>query len=206
MQLKINRRCNIIITAFIVMILAGIVGLVLTQDMWQDNRVLVIAIFACISTVFLICFKYYEVNADRKIISRMVANGDIALAEIKGAKFERIIKDSNNHKYPIWKLDIVYYDRDNNKHSGEMYEKFDASQTKVPHGYVYITSDENRPDYKFIIPNMLLQIYDGAEDMIKKYESSVKDIRYLNAYYHKGIVVETFKKSLNKARELKSEE
>ena len=206
MQLKINRRCNIIITTFIVIILAGIVGLVLTQDLWQNNRVMVIALFAVVSTVFLVCFKYYEMNADRKIISRMVANGDIALAEIKGATFERIIKDSNNRKYPVWKLEIVYYDRDNNKHTATMYEKFDASQTKVPHGNVYITNDESRPDYKFIIPNILLQIYEGAEDMIAGYESHIKDIRYLNVYYRKGIVIETFKKSLNKARELENEE
>ena len=204
MQLKINRRCNIIITTLVVMIIIAVIGLVLTQELWKDDRVLVIAVFAVVTTILLIAFKYYEVNADRKIINKMVEDGQIALAEIKGAKFERIIKDSNNHKYPVWKLDIVYYDRDNNKHSGEMFEKFDAEQTKVPHGFVYITNDESRPDYKFIIPNILLMIYDGAEDMVTNYEAHVKDIRYLNAYYRKGIVVETFKKSLNKARELKS--
>lgn len=201
MQLKLNRRFNIIAISLIIIELIAIVYLFLNAATWQDHRILVIVVFVIVTTLLLMGFKYYELNADKNMINKMVANGDIALAEIKKGTIERVIKDSSNRKYPVWNLEIDLYDRDLNKHSMTMLDKFNVEQTNIPHGFIYVTYDPNSPEKMFVIPNLLLQIYDGAEDMINKYEKNIKNVKYLNVYYQRGIVMETFKKSLNKAKE-----
>lgn len=201
MQLKLNRRYNIIILSFIALVTLAIIYLITHNDAWSNRRVEVIILFVVITTVFLVWFKYYENNCDKNMINKMVKEGHIALAYIRDGKFERIIKDSNNHKYPVWRMVVDIYDRDLVKHEVVMYDKFNTSQTKMPKGWVYVTYDPDKPERVFTIPNILLGAYEGSEEMIDKYEANVKDIRYLNVYYQRGIIIETFKKSMNKARE-----
>ena len=204
MQLKLHRRCTIMISIFLVILIIAVAYLTMNADAWRDRFLEVMIIIVAVSTVFLVFFKYYENNADKNIINKMVREDRYALAKIKDGKFERIIKDSNNHKYTVWKLDLEVYDQDLNTHEMAIYEKFDASQTKIPRGNVYVTYDEEKPDHMFLVPNILLNISPNASDIVNKYEAKVKDIKYLNVYYQKGIIVETFKKSMNKAREVDS--
>ncbi len=200
MQLKLNRRCNIMIISFLALLLAAIIYLTLNPTVWYSARLEVIVLLVVISTVFLIFFKYYENNADKNIINKMVKDGYIALAKITDTTFERIIKDSNNRKYPIWCLKVEFYDKDLKKHEGVIYEKFNSSMTRLPNGFVYITYDPNKPDHMFVIPNILLAVYEDIETLISNYETNIKDIRYLNVYYKQGLIIERYKESLKKSK------
>ncbi len=205
MQLKLNRRYNIIILGFLAVLLLAIIYLTINNASWSNRRVEVIILIIVISTLFLIWFKWYENNCDKHIINKMVKEGHVALAYIKDGKFERIIKDSNNRKYPVWRMVVDVYDKDLNKKELVMYDKFNTSQTKMPKGYIYVTYDPNDEERMFVVPNMLLGTYDGAEELVTKYEHNIADIRYLNAYFMQGMVIETYKKSLNKAKEVDME-
>ena len=83
-------------------------------------------------------------------------------------------------------------------------EKFASTQTSIPNGFIYVTYDTDKPEAVFIIPNMLLGAFENVPSIIQNYEKTVKDIRYLNVYFTKGIVLETFKESLRKKQEEKN--
>ena len=145
-----------------------------------------------------------EANYDKKIINKMTSNGNIALARIEKGTFNRIIKDSNNRKYTIWDLNVTLYDQNNEVHKMTFSEKFASTQTSIPNGFIYVTYDTDKPEAVFIIPNMLLGAFENVPSIIQNYEKTVKDIRYLNVYFTKGIVLETFKESLRKKQEEKN--
>ncbi len=106
-------------------------------------------------------------------------------------------KDAVLKRYVIWKLDITYYDENYVGHKETIYEQFAPLQESVPQGNIYITYDPERPDYKFIIPNMLVGAFDTNKDLILGYEKNFKNMKYLNVYYNHGLIVETFAESLN---------
>lgn len=204
MQLKINRKLNFILLIYTVLLLGVIIFLVVNRDIWDNNRMTIIVTLIVASTLFLVMFKYYEANYDKKIINKMTSNGNIALARIEKGTFNRIIKDSNNRKYTIWDLNVTLYDQNNEVHKMTFSEKFASTQTSIPNGFIYVTYDTDKPEAVFIIPNMLLGAFENIPPIIQNYEKTVKDIRYLNVYFTKGIVLETFKESLRKKQEEKN--
>ena len=89
MQLKLHRRCTIMISIFLVILIIAVAYLTMNADAWRDRFLEVMIIIVAVSTVFLVFFKYYENNADKNIINKMVREDRYALAKIKDGKFER---------------------------------------------------------------------------------------------------------------------
>ena len=74
MQLKLHRRCTIMISIFLVILIIAVAYLTMNADAWRDRFLEVMIIIVAVSTVFLVFFKYYENNADKNIINKMVSS------------------------------------------------------------------------------------------------------------------------------------
>ena len=201
MQLKLNKRLNLIILCFIILIGIIISYLLLNPSIWATQKFIVIVIFVCLSTFFLIWFKYYEKTIDQNLINNMVANGNISLVRLESSSFNRVIKDSNNIKYMIWNLNLTVFDMDGNQAKLNMCDKFDMDQKQITPGYFYITNDKNNPGRNFVIPNLLLGAFEPSRNIVACYEKQIKHIKYLNVYFKKGIIIETFQNSLQKEKQ-----
>ena len=201
MQLKIYKRLNLIIITYLIILILFLFIMFKNPALWEKNKFLIIGLLVIFSTIFIFTFRYYESNADKKIINKMVFEGKIALARIDGGNFNRFIKDTKGIKYPIWDLDVTIYNTDGATKKLKMLDKFSSIQTRIPTGFVYITYDETSEN-SFIVPNLLLGAFDNSTELVKKYEKNIKQIKYLNVYYHKGIVIETYKDTIRKEKEL----
>ncbi len=197
MQLKIFKRITVIMLILIAVTIAISLGLWLNRSLWQDYSV---AVYLGLLFLILLSFfglSYYETNADRNIIKKMVANGQIALAKITNGSFERFGRDTRLRKYVFWNLDVTIYDEDNNQVKTSMIEKFNVKQTQIPKGYVYVTYDRTRPEMLFIVPNVLISVFPELQPKVEKYEKEIKPV-YLNTYYNNGMLIETFKETMKK--------
>ena len=85
MQLKIYKRCTAILFGLIITI--GGIGawLLMNKEKWADKSFAVYMGLLIGGLVAFMAFSYYEMNADRNMIKKMVGNGNIALARIRAA-------------------------------------------------------------------------------------------------------------------------
>ena len=199
MQLKLFKRT----TVFLIVLIAITAGVSLflwtNKSLWETHS---LAVYFGLMFFILIAYfaiSYYETNADRNIIRKMVQNGEIALARINEGKFERFGRDSRFKKYVFWKLDVTIYDENLNQINTTMIEKFNIKQTKIPRGNVYVTYNKEKPDVLFIIPNALISVFPELQPKVEKYEKNIKT-QYLNSYYNNGMLLETFKDSMKEAK------
>ena len=202
MQLKIYKRCTAILALMILVFGGAGAFLLMNREKWADKSFavymgLLVALLAC-----FMAFSYYEMNADRNIIKKMVSEGRIALARINNGGFERFARDSRLKRYVFWKLDVTIFDQDMKKINTTMIEKFNLKQTQIPKGNVYVTYDPAEPEKLFIIPNVLISAFPDLQPLVESYEKN-KDIKitYLNAYYNNGMLLESYKDSLKKEAE-----
>lgn len=201
MRLKLIKKFNI---AYIIYSIIMAIALLLCLFKMEEIKSFVVYVFIGIvvfSLIFISIYHYLEVNVDRKIITKMVQEGNMALARIESGVFEKIHKDAALKKYVIWKLSVTIYDKNLEVHKMEIYDQFAPQQESIPQGNVYVTYDPNKPDCIFIIPNMLVGAFESNKDLILNYEKKIKNIKYLNVYYNHGLVVETFKESMKKKQE-----
>ena len=139
MQLKLYKRASLLL-ALILLIDAGtILFLLANREMWADKKIPVIAVFVLILFLLMFIYAWYDLNADRNLIRKRVANGDGALAKIKDGTFVRFARDAKLHNHVYWKLDVDLYDNDMKKYETAIIEKFSTHQTSIPEGYVYVT-------------------------------------------------------------------
>ena len=199
MQLKLYKRCTAILFGLII-IIGGIGAWLLTnKEKWADKSFAIYMGLIIGGLVAFMAFSYYEMNADRNMIKKMVGNGDIALARIKSGGFERFARDSKLKRYVFWKLDVTLYDKNMKKIETSLIEKFNLKQTQIPQGNVYVTYDPANPERMFIVPNALISVFPDLQPIVESYEKN-KDIKitYLNVYYKDGMVLESFKDSMKK--------
>ena len=201
MRLKLLKKYNTIYLLYTIALAITLISVLVLKDTLIDYYIWIFIAMAVLSIVFISLLHYFETNTDKKIINEMVFNKQMALAKINKAEFEKFVKDATLKRTVIWKLDITYYDNKYVEHNETIYEQFAPLQDSVPQGNIYITYDHDRPDYKFIVPNMLVGAFEQNKDLILGYEKKFKNIKYLNVYYNHGLVVETFAESLRKQRE-----
>lgn len=162
---------------------------------------LFLALFGLLIFVFVCMFFIirYEQRADKNMITDMTENGDIALAEIISGEFVRFARDSKLTKYVFWKLHCILYTQDGKKIEADIIDKFSPKQTKIPRGNIYVTYDEAHPDRLFVIPNAVISTFPELQAITEGYENN-KEIKlfYLNCYYNKGLIIETYRQSMKK--------
>lgn len=201
MRLKLLKKYNTFYLLYTIALATLLLVLLICREKLIQYYIWIFLGLALSSVIFISLLHYFETNEDKKIINEMVFNKQMALARINKAEFEKIVKDTTLKRTVIWKLDITYYDHKYVEHNETIYEQFAPLQESVPQGNVYITYDPDRPDYKFIVPNMLVGAFEQNKDLILGYEKKFTNIKYLNVYYNKGLVVETFAESLRKQKE-----
>ena len=198
MQYKLWKRTNWISYIYFIVLIALVVYGLLNLDAWANHRMEIIVAVVLFNVAFGIWFRWYDINVDRRMISKMTADGHIALAHIDSALKWRMIRNSAGTKFYLWQIKAHRYDEYGQVAEISYLEKMNFDTQTIPSGHVYITYDPNHLDRVFTIPNTLLGISDTSMDKVKKYESSKLKIQYLNVYYKDGIVIERYADSLKK--------
>ena len=200
MQLKIYKKSTLLLGLVVLVDIISIVSLIMTRDKWANNKMPVIIAFVLFVFLLSLIYSYYDLNADKNMIKKAVANGDVALAKIKDGTFVRFGRDARLKNHVYWKLNVDLYDNDMKKFETTIIEKFSTHQTSIPKGYVYVTYIEGQADDALIIPNVILSSIPEYQPLVEDYEKALKPT-YLNAYIRDGLMLETYQESLNKERE-----
>ena len=201
MQLKLYKRNTFLL--FLIIFLLAVTGVILylNREAWINHKEMVFVPLIFIMMFVSWFFTWYEANADKRIIEKMVMNKQIALARITNGGFNRIIRNARLQKNVLWQLDIDLYDNDMNLIKTSFIEKLVPSQTSIPQGFVYVTYDPKQPEKIFVVPNAMISMYPDLKEIVDKYENNKNlNINYLNAYYNNGIVLKTFKQSIKEER------
>ena len=197
MQSKLYKRSTILLTIIVIIEISMILLLIKTRESWQNNAVLTILGFAAFMFLLTVLYSYYDLNADKRLIRKAVSNGDVALARIKDGSFVRFARDARFKNHVFWKLDVTIYDNDMKSHEAQIIEKFSLHQTSIPKGYVYVTYMEGKQDDSLIIPNVIIGSIPEYKVLTDEYEKALKP-KYLNAYINDGLLLESYKESLNR--------
>ena len=206
MQLKIYGKCTIVLFALILSVLGIGALLMFNFDSVADHKVLVLGGFILYVVACFFGFKTYEKNVDKRMIQKMVLNGQIALANIKNAKPFRVIRDTSGKNYVLWEIELEFYDKDFNAYEMTIIEKFNAMHQSVPNGTVYITHNPDKPEQKFIIQNIMISHVPALAPIVQAYEKNRKiSIKYLNVYYNDGLIIETYKESIKNQKKAEKE-
>ena len=197
MQLKLYKRSTILLTIIVIIEISMILLLIKTRESWQNNAVLTILGFAAFMFLLTVLYSYYDLNADKRLIRKAVSNGDVALARIKDGSFVRFARDARFKNHVFWKLDVTIYDNDMKSHEAQIIEKFSLHQTSIPKGDVYVTYVEGKENDSLIIPNVIITSIPEYKVLTDEYEKALKP-KYLNAYINDGLMLESYKESLNR--------
>ncbi|MBQ1482297.1 MAG: hypothetical protein IIZ28_01870 [Erysipelotrichaceae bacterium] len=158
---------------------------------------MVILGFVFFMFLLTVLYSWYDLNSDKRLIRKAVSNGDVALARIKDGSFVRFARDARFKNHVFWKLDVEIYDNDMKKFDGQIIEKFSLHQTSIPKGDVYVTYVEGKENDCLIIPNVIISSIPEYKVLTDAYEKALKP-KYLNAYINDGLLLESYKDSLNK--------
>ena len=199
MQLKFYKKSTLLLGLVLAIDALAIALLIIYREAWADHKFAVIAGFVLFLFILSTCYSYYDLNADKNMIRKMVANGDVAMANVKSGTFIRFARDARLRNHVYWKLDIDLYDDDMQKISKTIVEKFSTHQTSIPEGFVYVTYDKNKPDNILIIPNVIISSIPEYETLVREYENRIKP-KYLNAYYKDGMILQSYKDSIQEEK------
>ena len=206
MQLKIYGKCTIVLFALIVSVLGIGAVLMLNFNAISDYKVFALGGFILYVIICFFGFKTYEKNVDKRMIQKMVLNGQIALANIKKATPFRVIRDTSGKNYVLWEIDLEFYDKEFNTYEMTIIEKFNAMHQAIPNGTVYITHNPDKPEQKFIIQNVMISHVPALAPIVQAYEKNKKiNIKYLNVYYNDGLIIETYKESIKNQKKAEKE-
>lgn len=202
MQLKLYKKSTILLTIVVIVDIISIVLLVKFRTLWAGNKLPVILGFVLFIFALSTIYSYYDLNADRNLIRKRVANGDVAMAKIINGSFVRFGRDARLKNHVYWKMDAVVYDNDMVEHKTTIIEKFSTHQTRIPKGFVYVTYVEGKEDECLIIPNVIISSIPEYMPLVKDYEKALKP-KYLNAYYNDGLILQTYEDSIKLENEIK---
>lgn len=193
MQLKIARLLNrflIIMSAVILLIIAGYFVVI---NRFYHLKLFYTIVSLTVSVILYLAFRWLENKWDKKIITRMVQNGHIALAEIKSTSYVMNMRDSSFIRYSLYEFDAEITTPDQKTFRKTFYEKMSSDTGEIPKGFVYVTYDETKPGQIFVVPNLLISHTPSLMPIAARYESNKKlNIKYLDVFYKKGIVIKTF--------------
>ncbi|MDR1930508.1 MAG: hypothetical protein LBQ44_07770 [Treponema sp.] len=198
MQVFLARTLNAILLLFSVVIIALFAGIFLVGRFWPDYRGYYIGVFAFVSIVITLYFKYLEDHWDKRIITRMAKSGKVALMHIRGGRRLMSMRDTSFTVYWIYELEGELWNREHVPLKKTFQEKMNKDTGEIPEGFVYVTYDEQKPRQVFIIPNAMIGNLPGLAPLVAGYEKDgAINIKYLDAHYNKGMVLKTFKETLS---------
>ena len=202
MQIYIAKTLNKILLLFLAVILLLFAGIFIVRHYYPDYarwQVLVFILFSIFLTLF---YRYLEENWDKRIIGKMAREGKIALMYIKSGKRLMAMRDTSFKNYWIYELEGTLYNNRHEEMEKKFQEKMNKDTTEIPSGFVYVTYDELKPAQIFIIPNIMIGSFHNLMRIVQDYENDSKiEVKYLDAHYNKGIVLKTFRETMNEYKE-----
>lgn len=153
------------------------------------------------SILLMSVFIWLEKNLDKRLITRMAREGHIALANIIAVKKVRVLRDATFTRYWLCEFQVNLYDREHKLHNKSFCEKMNYQITEIPSGTVYVTYDSTKDTGIFLLPTLLIRCLPELEPIISAYERDQGiDIKYLEAYYNKGMVLKTYQDVLGERK------
>lgn len=202
MQLKVYHTLNLILSLLVISIIVFAALLGLNFEALGDHKMMAVLIFMVYVFIAFYGFKTFEHNYDKRMIQKMVINGDIAIANIVKAEPLNLIRDTSFKVYCLWNLEVEYYDKNFKKHEYTVTEKLNPTVKEVPNGTVYVTHNESKPERKFVVQNVMIGHVPTLQPIVAKFEKNKNiPIKYLNVYYKDGLIIETFRQSLQQQKE-----
>ena len=197
MQLKLYKRSTFLLSLIVLIEVGSIVYMLTHPEIFKGRALAIIFGFVALMFVLTAVYTAIDLNMDKNLIRKRVANGDVALAKIKDGTFVRFARDARFKNHVFWKLNADVYDNDMNKHETTIIEKFSPHQTSIPKGYVYVTYVEGQEEDCLIIPNVIISSIPEYKPLVDDYEKALKP-KYLNAYINDGLILESYSDSLAK--------
>ncbi len=197
MQLKLYKRSTLLLSLIVLIEVGSIVYMLTHPEIFKGRALAIIFGFVALMFVLTAVYTAIDLNMDKNLIRKRVANGDVALAKIKDGTFVRFARDARFKNHVFWKLNVDVYDNDMNKHETTIIEKFSPHQTSIPKGYVYVTYIEGQEEDSLIIPNVIISSIPEYKPLVDDYEKALKP-KYLNAYINDGLILESYSDSLSK--------
>ncbi len=197
MQLKLYKRSTFLLSLIVLIEVGSIVYMLTHPEIFKGRALAIIFGFVALMFVLTAVYTAIDLNMDKNLIRKRVANGDVALAKIKDGTFVRFARDARFKNHVFWKLNVDVYDNDMNKHETTIIEKFSPHQTSIPKGYVYVTYVEGQEEDCLIIPNVIISSIPEYKPLVDDYEKALKP-KYLNAYINDGLILENYSDSLSK--------
>ena len=197
MQLKLYKRSTFLLSLIVLIEVGSIVYMLTHPEIFKGRALAIIFGFVALMFVLTAVYTAIDLNMDKNLIRKRVANGDVALAKIKDGTFVRFARDARFKNHVFWKLNVDVYDNDMNKHETTIIEKFSPHQTSIPKGCVYVTYVEGQEEDCLIIPNVIISSIPEYKPLVDDYEKALKP-KYLNAYINDGLILESYSDSLSK--------
>ena len=202
MQFKIAKILNslLIVITVIILALAGLYLVVYFRYPAYKTPYLIGFVVVAVALFWL--FWWLESRWDKSVITKMARNGKVGVARLKSAKRVLDMRDTSFTKYWLYEFKGDLLTPELVLHQDvTFYEKMNVETQEVPEGTVFVTYDEKKPAQIFIIPNALISHLPELMPAVQKMENSKKlPIKYLDAFYKKGMVVRTFQETLAEQR------
>lgn len=207
MQLKVAKVLNSMLT-LIMIIIVGLWALFIfyLRDAFPQARTAFFVGLIVLDLALYFFFKWMERTWDKRVITKMVKGGHVALAGIKGGERIMPMKDSSFTKYWLYSFKAEIYDTEGYKFEKTFYEKMNSEFGAVPQGFVYVTYDPLKPNQIFIVPNVMISHMPQLMPIVKSFEDNkLINIKYLDAYYNKGMVLKTMRQSVKEQTKIVKE-
>lgn len=198
MQLKVAKILN----SMLILIMVIVVGLwalfiFYLRDAFPAARTAFLVGLIVLDLALFFFFKWMESTWDKRVITKMVKEGHVALASIKSGERIMPMRDSSFTKYWLYSFDAELFDTEGYKFEKTFYEKMNSEFGAAPAGFVYVTYDPDKPNQIFIVPNVMISHMPQLMPIVKSFEENkLINIKYLDAYYNKGMVLKTMRQSV----------
>lgn len=201
MQLKIAKIINSLLIVLTVIILALAGGYIFVYNRYPEFRTTYLIIFVLVAIGLMLFFRWMEEGWDKRVITRMVKDGKVALANIKHSERVMRMRDSTFTSFWLYEfvVDLVTPDLQTLP-DVKFWEKMNADTQQVPNGSVFVTYDPEKPTQIFVVPNVLISQLPELMPVVRRIEANAS-IRYLDTYYNKGMVIKSMKDSLAEQRQ-----
>lgn len=206
MQYKVAKILNSILVTITVVILVLAAGYIAVYHYAPDFKLLYLILFVIVAVVLMGGFRWLEKNWDKRVITKMVQEGKIALAFIEGGSRVMKMRDATFTSYWLYEFTGILYTPDGKQLKTKFYEKMQWDTDKIPVGNVYVTYDAEKPSQIFIVPNVLISHVPTLAPIIQKFErNKTIKIKYLDAHYNRGMVIRTFQEAIAEQKQREKE-
>jgi len=206
MQYKVAKILNSILVTITVVILVLAAGYIAVYHYAPDFKLPYLILFVIVAVVLMGGFRWLEKNWDKRVITKMVQEGKIALAFIEGGSRVMKMRDATFTSYWLYEFTGILYTPDGKQLKTKFYEKMQWDTDKIPVGNVYVTYDAEKPSQIFIVPNVLISHVPTLAPIIQKFErNKTIKIKYLDAHYNRGMVIRTFQEAIAEQKQREKE-